>query len=219
MSGVGAVPTIKESEVIADVIVVEPDVHGDERGRFVETYRRSWFPLGPGDGPGQPVREAGRGHRRPPLPPPPGRLLVRAAGHRPRRAARPAPGSPTDGATLALDLDGDHDRGLFIPPGVAHGFASLTDLTLWYLVDSYYNPDDELGVAWDDPAIGADWGVTDPGAVRPGPGQPAAVGDPRRACSRGSPADLSSAAPVRRSGRCTCRGQQSPRERAQRGPA
>jgi dTDP-4-dehydrorhamnose 3,5-epimerase len=71
-------------------------------------------------------------------------------------------GSPTDGATLLLDLDGDEDRGVYIPPGVAHGFASLTDLTLWYLVDGYYNPADELGVAWDDPAIDADWGVTDP---------------------------------------------------------
>ena len=39
-------PTIITSEVIADVMVVEPDAHGDERGRFVETYRRSWFPLG-----------------------------------------------------------------------------------------------------------------------------------------------------------------------------
>jgi dTDP-4-dehydrorhamnose 3,5-epimerase len=45
---------------------------------------------------------------------------------------------------------------------VAHGFASLTDLTLTYLVDSYYNPADELGVAWDDPEIGANWGLTDP---------------------------------------------------------
>ena len=38
--------TITESELINDVWLVEPDVHGDERGRFVETYRRSWFPLG-----------------------------------------------------------------------------------------------------------------------------------------------------------------------------
>jgi dTDP-4-dehydrorhamnose 3,5-epimerase len=45
---------------------------------------------------------------------------------------------------------------------VAHGFASLTDVTLWYLVDGYYNPADELGVAWDDPAIEADWGLSDP---------------------------------------------------------
>ena len=51
---------------------------------------------------------------------------------------------------------------MFIPPGVAHGFASLTDMAITYLVDSYYNPADELGVAWDDPAVDADWGVTDP---------------------------------------------------------
>ena len=63
---------------------------------------------------------------------------------------------------MSLDLSGDLDRGLFIPPGVAHGFAALTDLTLWYLVDGYSNPEDELGVAWDDPAIAGDWGLTDP---------------------------------------------------------
>jgi dTDP-4-dehydrorhamnose 3,5-epimerase len=45
---------------------------------------------------------------------------------------------------------------------VAHGFAALTDLLLWYLVDSYYNAADELGLAWDDPTVGADWGLTDP---------------------------------------------------------
>lgn len=155
-------PIIEESKVIADVIVVEPDLHRDERGRFVETYRRSWFPLG---------REMTQGNR-----------SEKQAGsivglhyhlHQAdywyvlRGTARVVlhdlrQGSPTDGATLTLDLDGDHDCGLFIPPGVAHGFASLTDLTLWYLVDGYYNSNDELGVAWDDPAIGADWGLTDP---------------------------------------------------------
>jgi dTDP-4-dehydrorhamnose 3,5-epimerase len=51
---------------------------------------------------------------------------------------------------------------LFIPPGVAHGFAALTDLLLWYLVDSYYNASDELGLAWDDPILKADWGLSDP---------------------------------------------------------
>jgi dTDP-4-dehydrorhamnose 3,5-epimerase len=51
---------------------------------------------------------------------------------------------------------------VFIPPGVAHGFAALTDMTITYLVDGYYNPADELGVAWNDPAVQADWGVTDP---------------------------------------------------------
>jgi len=155
-------PNILPSTVIADVVVVEPDAHGDRRGRFVETYRRSWFPLG---------REMLQGNR-----------SEKQAGavvglhyhlHQAdywyvlRGRARVVlhdlrVGSPTDGATLTLDLDGDDDRGLFIPPGVAHGFASLTDVLLWYLVDGYYNPADELGLAWDDPAVGADWGVSEP---------------------------------------------------------
>jgi dTDP-4-dehydrorhamnose 3,5-epimerase len=71
-------------------------------------------------------------------------------------------GSPTDGATECFDLGGDTHPGVFIPPGVAHGFASLTDLTITYLVDGYYNPADELGVAWDDPEVAGDWGVVDP---------------------------------------------------------
>jgi len=156
------VPNIVPSKVISDVVVVEPDVHGDERGRFVETYRRSWFGLG---------REMIQGNR-----------SEKQAGavvglhyhlHQAdywyvlRGTARVVlhdlrSGSPTDGATETLDLDGAEDRGLFIPPGVAHGFASLTDVLLWYLVDGYYNPNDELGVAWDDQEIGADWGIADP---------------------------------------------------------
>ena len=155
-------PTISESGVIADVVLVEADVHGDERGRFVETYRRSWFDLG---------REMVQGNR-----------SEKAAGavvglhyhlHQAdywyvlRGTARVVlhdlrVGSPTEGATLTLDLDGSRDGGVFIPPGVAHGFASLTDVLLWYLVDGYYNPADELGVAWDDPDIGADWGIAEP---------------------------------------------------------
>src|SRR5271170_7942882 len=153
-------PRITPSDVITDVVVVEPDVHGDARGRFVETYRRSWFPLG---------REMLQGNR-----------ADRAAGaivglhyhlHQAdywqvtKGTARVVlhdlrVGSPTDGATEVFDLDSETCRGVFIPPGVAHGFASLSELTLTYLVDGYYNPEDELGVAWDDPAVAADWGVT-----------------------------------------------------------
>jgi len=156
------VAEIKPSKVIRDVVVVEPDSHGDERGRFVETYRRSWFEFG---------REMIQGNR-----------TEKQAGavvglhyhlHQAdywyvlRGRARVVlhdlrAGSPTDGATLEIDLDGEIDRGVFIPPGVAHGFASHTDLLMWYLVDGYYNPADELGVAWDDPDVGAAWGVTDP---------------------------------------------------------
>ncbi len=147
---------------IDDVLLIEPAAHGDERGRFVETYRREWFPLG---------REMIQGNR-----------SEKAAGavvglhyhlHQAdywyvlRGTARVVlhdlrVGSPTQGTTYSVDLDGSEERGLFIPPGVAHGFASLTDVLLWYLVDGYYNPGDELGLAWDDPTVGADWGITDP---------------------------------------------------------
>ena len=81
-------------------------------------------------------------------------------------------GSPTDAATLSIDLgrraDGTHShQGIFIPPGVAHGFAALTDMTITYLVDGYYNPTDERGVAWNDPAVEADWGVDRARSCRP----------------------------------------------------
>ena len=56
---------------------------------------------------------------------------------------------------------------------MAHGFAALTDILLTYLVDNYYDPEDELGLAWDDPAVGADWGVGDADPLGPGPEQPA----------------------------------------------
>jgi dTDP-4-dehydrorhamnose 3,5-epimerase len=159
--------TVLESDVIAGVFVADPDIHGDERGYFVETYRREWFPQG---------REMIQGNRG-------DRQLGCIVGlhyhlhqadywYVPYGAVRVVlhdlrVGSPSDGATLTVDLgrrvDGTHDhRGIFIPPGVAHGFAALTDMTITYLVDGYYNPADELGVAWDDPAIGADWGVQSP---------------------------------------------------------
>ncbi len=82
-------------------------------------------------------------------------------------------GSPTDTVTMAIDVDADNALGVFIPPGVAHGFATLTDLTIAYMVDNYYNPADELGVAWDDPEVGCRLGGKGPRPLRPRQGQPA----------------------------------------------
>ena len=150
------------SKVIDDVVLVRPDVHGDQRGRFVETYRREWFPGG---------REMVQGNRSEKQ----AGAVVGLHFHRHqadywyllRGRARVVLhdlrlGSATAGATEVIDLDGDVDQGVYIPPGVAHGFAALTDIVLTYLVDNYYDPADELGLAWDDPEVGADWGVTDP---------------------------------------------------------
>lgn len=147
---------------IPGVLLITPTAHGDERGRFVETYRREWFAEAPEMIQGnRSEKQAG--------------ALVGLHFHRfqadywyvLRGIARVGladlrAGSPTEGTAMTIDLDGNKDQGLYIPRGVAHGFAALTDLLLTYLVDGYYNPDDELGVAFDDPAFGIDWGISDP---------------------------------------------------------
>jgi dTDP-4-dehydrorhamnose 3,5-epimerase len=158
---------IFESDVIAGVQIVEPQMHGDERGIFIETYRREWFPQG------REMIQGNRGDRTQ-------GCVVGLHYHLHQADYWYVPigscrvvlhdlrqGSPTDGATQVIDLgarsDGGHDhRGVFIPPGVAHGFAALTDMTITYLVDGYYNPTDELGLMWNDPAVQADWGVSSP---------------------------------------------------------
>jgi dTDP-4-dehydrorhamnose 3,5-epimerase len=159
--------SVSESTKINGVFHVVPTVHRDNRGLFVETFRREWIPSG---------REMIQANR-----------ADRAAGcivglhyhlhqadywYVPFGRARVVlhdlrTGSSTDGATEVFDLgtpetgESDH-AGVLIPPGVAHGFASLTDMTITYLVDGYYNAADELGVAWDDPEVAADWGITKP---------------------------------------------------------
>jgi dTDP-4-dehydrorhamnose 3,5-epimerase len=156
------VPIICPSERIDGVVVVEPDVHSDPRGRFVETYRREWFANG------AEMVQANRSEK----------LAGSLAGlhyHRfqtdyfyaLRGRARFGlcdlrRGSSTEGATLVIELTGDEDGGLLVPPGVAHGFLAVTDVLVTYLVDHYYDSEDELGVAWDDPEIGIEWGIADP---------------------------------------------------------
>jgi len=153
---------VYESDEIAGVWLVEPAVHGDHRGLFIETYRREWFPHG------REMIQGNRANRQQ-------GALVGLHYHLhqadywyvPFGTARVVlhdlrEGGPTDGATLGLDVSGENHRGVYIPPGVAHGFAALTDMVITYLVDGYFNPADELGVAWDDPAIAANWGVAAP---------------------------------------------------------
>src|ERR1700686_1108123 len=118
--------TVTKSATIAGVSIVDPVVRTDDRGCFVETYRREWFPLG---------REMIQGNRA-------DRQRGCVVGlhyhlhqadywYVPFGRARVVlhdlrVGSPTNGATLTLDLgrrnDATHDhRGVFIPPGIAHG--------------------------------------------------------------------------------------------------
>jgi dTDP-4-dehydrorhamnose 3,5-epimerase len=147
---------------IADVVIIRPTVHRDARGTFQETYRRSWFPLG---------REMVQGSRSDKV----AGSLVGLHYHLhqadywyvTRGNAQVVlydfrQGSRTEGVIWSLLMGDDNPVGVFIPPGVAHGFAALSDLTLTYLVDGYYNPDDELGLRWDDPLFRGVWQLDDP---------------------------------------------------------
>jgi dTDP-4-dehydrorhamnose 3,5-epimerase len=158
---------VRNSDTIAGVFHVEPAAHSDARGVFVETYRQEWLPGS------RPMVQSNRADRTA------GSIVglhyhVHQAdywyvptGHARVVLHDSRSGSPTERATECIDLgaraDGSHNHGgVYIPPGVAHGFAAITNVVITYLVDSYYDPNDELGVAWDDPEIAADWGVADP---------------------------------------------------------
>lgn len=154
---------IAEPTTIPDVKLVQYRVFGDDRGRFMETFRTAWFPERTWEivQSNRSISTAGvlRGlhyhhHQVDFWQVVTGKIRVGLADL--RRA------SPAFGATATIDLDADEPSGLFIPVGVAHGFYAMTDCTLLYLVDNYYDGTDELGVAWNDPQLKIDWGTTTP---------------------------------------------------------
>lgn len=154
---------ISESSVIQGVYIVQLKAFSDERGRFMETFRKEWFPMrdwgavqnNRSDSQANVVRGLHYHFNQVdywyvPF------GTVRAALFDMRRS------SPTFKAVQTVEMGTANEVGLYIPSGVAHGFAALTDATLMYVVDQYYNPADEYGVLWNDPALGIDWGVTAP---------------------------------------------------------
>jgi dTDP-4-dehydrorhamnose 3,5-epimerase len=152
---------ITESELIKGVYIIEPSVFGDDRGRFLESFRKEWFPQRSWD-----VFQTNRSESI--------RGVVRGLHYHYHQVdywfvmsgmiraclADIRPNSPTYKATQTIDMGDDNMIGLFIPVGVAHGFATLSErVILSYIVDNYYNSSDEFGVAWNDPELNIDWGL------------------------------------------------------------
>lgn len=151
------------SDRIAGVRFVQLKAFGDERGRFLETFRKEWFPerswqnfqTNRSDSKAGVLRGLHYHFRqvdywyvtR-------GRVRVGLADL--RRS------SPTFGASQVVEIGEDNEMGIFIPCGVAHGFYTITDATLTYLVDNYYDGADEFGVLWNDEELAVNWGVSDP---------------------------------------------------------
>ena len=154
--------TVRETS-LPGVLVVEPAVHGDARGFFVERFHAPRYAEAGIAGPFvQDNHSRSRGgtlrglhfQRRHPQ----GKLVSVARGAIWDVAADVRPASPTFGQWVGVELTDATARQLWVPPGFAHGFCVLSEAAdVLYSCTEVYRPDDEGGVAWDDPDLGVDW--------------------------------------------------------------
>jgi dTDP-4-dehydrorhamnose 3,5-epimerase len=151
------------------VLVFEPDVYGDERGFFLETFQAERYRehLGAShsfvqDNHSRSSRGVLRGlHAQEKHPQ--GKLVRVARGEVFDVAVDIDPESPTFGQWVGERLSDANHRQLWIPPGYAHGFVVLSDIADFeYKCTDYYHREDEIGVLWNDPDIGIDWPLDDP---------------------------------------------------------
>jgi len=150
---------------IEDVVIIEPKVFADERGYFVETFRQDKLEAFLGfkvpfcqDNESKSSKGVLRGlHYQ--LPPFAQTKLVRVIKGRVLDVAVDIrKGSPTFGKYVAVELSEENKRQLFVPRGFAHAFVVLEDDTVFaYKVDSYYSPECDRGIAFDDPSIAIEW--------------------------------------------------------------
>ena len=150
---------------IEDVIIIEPKVHGDDRGYFIETFREDKLKEFLGfsinfcqDNESKSSKGVLRGlHYQ--LGSAAQTKLVRVIkGSVLDVAVDIREGSPTYGEYIAVKLSEENKRQLLVPRGFAHGFVVLEDDTIFsYKVDNYYSPENDRGIAFDDKNIGIDW--------------------------------------------------------------
>ena len=153
---------------IPDVILIEPAVHSDNRGYFVETFRQDLFEESVGyqvnfiqDNESKSAKGVLRGlHYQ--LPPYTQAKLVRVIeGSVLDVAVDIRKSSPTFGQHVAVELTAKNKHQLFVPHGFAHGFLVLSDSAIFaYKVDNYYAPEHDRGIAFDDAKLGIDWRLT-----------------------------------------------------------
>ena len=152
-----------EPTAIPDVLVVEPDVHGDARGFFFESYNRRALAAAGIDA--EFVQDNHSRSRRGVL-----RGLHYQIQHAQGKLVRVAEGevfdvavdlrrsSPTFGKWVGANLSGSSHRMLWIPPGFAHGYLVLSEHAIMlYKVTDYYAPEHERTVLWSDPALAIRW--------------------------------------------------------------
>jgi dTDP-4-dehydrorhamnose 3,5-epimerase len=150
------------------VVIIDPKLFGDQRGFFLETYQ---FQRYSEQGIEHPFVQDNlsrssfgvlRGlHLQNPKTQ--GKLVSVMRGRVLDVAVDVRVGSPHFGRHVAVELNEENRRQLWVPRGFAHGFAVLSETAdFFYKCDEYYSPKDEIVVRWNDPAIGINWGVESP---------------------------------------------------------
>jgi dTDP-4-dehydrorhamnose 3,5-epimerase len=153
---------------IDGLVLVEPTVHRDARGFFLESFRAADFP-----GLGIDVEFVQENQSRSAigtiralhfqLEPGQAKLVRAARGSVYDVAVDLRRDSPTFGEHEAFELSDENFRQLFVPVGFAHGFCVTSEVAdVTYKVSSYFDSAEERGIAWDDPAIGVPWPVAEP---------------------------------------------------------
>ena len=150
---------------IPDVVLIEPTVHGDNRGYFIETFRQDLFEEAVGyqvnfiqDNESESTKGVLRGlHYQ--LPPYTQAKLARVIeGSVLDVAVDIRKSSPTFGQHVTVELTSENKHQLFVPHGFAHGFVVLSDSAIFaYKVDNYYAPKHDRGIAFDDKELAIDW--------------------------------------------------------------
>ena len=154
--------------IIPAVLVVEPDVHRDSRGLFVETYHAEKYRASGiaavfvQDNHTRSVARTLRGlhmQRRKPQ----AKLIRVIAGEIFDVAVDLRRGSSTFGRSVGVVLSADNFKQCYIPVGFAHGYCVLTDAAeVEYKCSDVYDATDEFGIAWNDPALAIPWPISDP---------------------------------------------------------
>lgn len=150
------------------VLLCEPKVFGDDRGYFLETWQAQRYAAA--GMPEQFVQDNLSNSRRGILrglhlqhPNAQGKLVYVLDGEVFDVAVDVRVGSPTFGRFVSAVLSSDNKHQLYIPPGFAHGFCVTSErATFAYKCTTYYSPETELSVRWDDPALGIPWPIQDP---------------------------------------------------------
>jgi dTDP-4-dehydrorhamnose 3,5-epimerase len=153
---------------IDGLVLIEPAVHGDDRGFLVETFSAdAWREAGiDAEFVQDNHSRSGRGILRGlhfQTSPGQAKLIRCLRGTVWDVAVDLRRDSPTYGRWEGHELDDEAHRQLYVPVGFAHGFCVLSDTAdVGYRLSSYYDPETEAGIAWDDPDIGVEWPIGDP---------------------------------------------------------